>query len=523
MFENLLLTSRHQMEVLQKIQEYFEKRCATSKYPGLIEEDQITKFSFAARFAKRNGEMQAIKAGIQTLDEEEIKEKLKEVEKAREKLAKDRARANKKTCVCDEEGEQYCVKCKLLKKIENFRIGVHRSLMMPEEHDQNAVAFELRIPDVIACLRDTLYVFLAHYDQSLPTWSKQCVQWVKHDNLSDFYTGCAENLFLGTNCDYFNKRVGRTVNHSRHPDTPDSLFINKNASDYNCLICGTSETGEKVTKMPTKTEKHSIKNFVTLSVEKLSVYKNLQWTLESTKHTQNKVLATQSECPANLSTAEYINFGLLRADGHRLQYRNLYRMIADDSLSFETPSVVALVMQTLWETGPGSTNWYREANEDFVDLGFVQALIDLLRVYIGIHRENWKNPFKLLVAILVICRLYEINSDAAVTDDLAQMLVEFRLIAQDWIERIHETIQRDCTERERSNLHSNLRDAALCGIFTYFVSQNHIYFEKIFEYAANRSAVFTWLRFIETINNNNLLYNNGPQVRISISKLTTFS
>lgn len=144
----------------------------------------------------------------------------------------------------------------------------------------------------------------------------------------------------------------------------------------------TAITITKITKMPIKTAEQSVKKFVTFSVEKLSVYKSLQWTLDSTKHTQNKVLATQSDCPADLSIAEYKEFGSLRADGHRLQYRNLYRTISDESLSFETPSVLALVMQALWEAGPGGIQWYREANEDFVDLDFVRATHDLLAAYI---------------------------------------------------------------------------------------------------------------------------------------------
>lgn len=191
------------------------------------------------------------------------------------------------------------------------------------------------------------------------------------------------------------------------------------------------------TKMPTKTHRQSIKKFVTFSVENSSVYEQLQWALESTTHTQNKVLATQSQCPADLSIAEYISFGSLR-DGHRLQLRNLYRAFAEESLSFETPSVLALVMQTLWETGPADSRgtWYRESNEDLVNDDFVRATIDLLDVYIKRQQSNWRNPVKLMVATLIVCRIFEINEDADTAARLTDVLINFRLTAIRWIPMI---------------------------------------------------------------------------------------
>lgn len=550
------MTSRHHLEVLHKLQKYFDKR-QKALYPGLLEEDQITPDSFAARFAQKDEEMQDVKAAIEDLNKTKIREKLREVREARKKVGQLRVRAQKIPCVCDTMGERCCGRCKLQKKIDDYRVAVHRTLLMTEEHDQNAILFELRIPDAIACLRDVLYTFVSHLPSSA-VQSRKCVAWDKHHDLSKFSTGNAMHVFLGTTCNLSIKHTKRSAKYFKHPDEADGAFIDTDTRDYNFLMCGKVHDAEpeissmsfrntlaclnqpniaraplrvpantninktlatyiSATKMPTKTKNQSIKGFVTLGVEKSSVYASLQWTLESTTHTQNQVLSKQFDCPADLSTIEYINFGSLRADGHRLQYRNLYRAISDEGLSFETPSVLSLVMQTLWEAGPQPARprpakWYRETNVDLVELDFVRAMMDLLTEYIQKQQENWKNPYKLMVATLIMCRMFEINSDEATAARLATCLLKFRGYAIKWVQKIEETMEH-CNGTEREPLHSNLMDAAICGIFTYFVSQNHQHFDMIFGNSGKISAVFLWLFFIECINHNNLLCMNSPQVR----------
>lgn len=496
MLENLTLASRHHLEVLFELQTYFEKRNNSAEFPGLLEENHVTEKSFAARFAKQDAEMIDTKRQIELLDKQKMKEKLDEVKKMRQKIAKDRLTVARKKCNCEYFANRYCDKCHLQGKINNGRVPVYRSIVMQYQYKQDALVFELRIPDVIACLRDLLYVFVTkHYERSLGTWTK-CTKWTEHQDLRQFSTGCAKFVFLGTNCNYvnMNKNLTRNDDYCEHPDAPDDHFIVYSTSDYNCLVCG--NTTPKVTKMPTTVGNQSIKKFVTFSVQQSSVYEKLQWTLESTNHTQNKVLASQCECPADLSVAEYVKFGSLRADGHRLQLRNLYRFLADESLSFETPSVLALVMQTLWQTGPAGSAWYRESNEDFICSDFVWAMVDSLDAYVQRLQENWKNPLKLMVATLIVCRMFEINSDAALADRLAEVLLKFRLTAINWMQSIQMTIEKGgCNEAHCDNLYANLLDVAICGMHTYFLDCHHANFEMIFAPTGEYSAVQAWLRF----------------------------
>lgn len=523
MLDNLILPSRHHLEVLDDLQKYFRKRNAVAKFPGLLEEDEITENSFSVRYASSDAKMIETRKKIRNMDLEQIAEKREEVKAAREHIASLRADMDRLECTCTANVPKVlCSGCasqtEMQQEIANQKIFVHKVSLMPEKYKQNAVVFELCIPDEIACLRDVLYIFVTkHYNVSVGEWEK-CTSWTENRKLKFFATGCAENVFLGTSCKYFNtSRTRGSDRISKHPESPPEEFINKDTSDYDCLMFGRAAS-KQTKKMPRKMSKQSIKKYVTFTVDKSTGYEKLQSTLETTMHTQNSVLASQSECPIDLNITEYVNFGSLRADGHRLQYRNLYRAIVEEKLSFETPSVLALVMQTLWESGPNraaNSSWYRETNEDFMDLNFIEAMVNLLDGYIQRQQRNWQNPLKLMFATFIICRMFELNTDPVIADLIAEVLLKFRSIAISWIPLIQTTLNENrVNESNCGKLNVNLVEVGICGVLTYFVDPHHPFFNKIFDSIGNQSALYAWMHFIATINHNNLLCkDNNQQVR----------
>lgn len=206
---NLILVSSHHLEVLFDLQKYFEKRNNGAIFMGLIEEDEIEPNSFAVRFSENDGDMIDTRKKIRRKDNKMRREKSQEVQTAREEIDSIRKNLVNKKCHCGGTGLHRCEKCNLQKKIDGYRVSVYRSILMASENGQNAVVFELRIPDVIACLRDVLYIFVTkHYDLLLSD-RKNCVSWIEHRELKEFSNGCARNVFLGTNYRYFNAKSKR--------------------------------------------------------------------------------------------------------------------------------------------------------------------------------------------------------------------------------------------------------------------------------------------------------------------------
>lgn len=507
MFNNLILTSSHHLEVLFFLQKYFERRDNEAEFAGMLEEHAISKNSLSVRFANKDDAMKNVIKLIQKKDKQKKEDKFREVERQRKVAARLRG-----TAECTSPGcYGSCTICSKRAKAKRIRVKVYRTIVMRKQHERLAVAFELRIPLVLACLRDVLYVFVTmHYDKQLGDFTKY-LNWIDHPDLAEFATKNSKRVFMCT----ASKKVTQRSTRGLHPDSPNDDFYDCNIDDYDFLMGGLYKKGKKVSsKMPIETKLQSIKKFATFSVEMTSEYAELQWAVKTTSHTQNSVLAKKSECPPDLSIAEFINFGSLRADGHRLQYLNLYRAISDEGLSFETRSVLALVMQTLWEAGPEPTteNWYRESNYDITNLSFVGEMSTLLEEYIERQQRNWRNPLKLMMATITVCRMFEINSDPVMARRLADVLQKFRSTAITWIGNIKKTIS-ESNANDTNRGYANITDVAICGILTYSANRSHMHFDLIFQNGAEaNSAVKAWLVFNDTLNHYNALSKSASQV-----------
>lgn len=250
-----------------------------------------------------------------------------------------------------------------------------------------------------------------------------------------------------------------------HPDQPLDSFTLKN--DRSCTFHGIFDG--ITSHIPTKVESETIKKFATLTVENGSPYESLQWTLTGTNHTQNEVLARQSECPQSLTLCEFINFGSLRADGHRLQLRKLYAMIETESLAFETVSVQGLIMQTLWEVGPSNplADQWNESHEDFTDPKFAGAMIDLIDKFINTQKCNWKHPLKLMMTASIGVRVFELNDDEDVADRIVQLLVKLRDIAYDWMSKVQTAMHEAAgIQADVEKIRMNLVEIAIAGMLS---------------------------------------------------------
>lgn len=506
--ENLLLPSRFYMEIAKELQIYFEERNTNARYPGLLEEDKISTCSFSARFAACDSAMQKVRQEILEMIKPRIDQKEIEWQQARNKLQQMRNKHYNMTCDfgISYAGRRYhsneCSKHRLNRAIKSYTIDIYERPLKPETHNQNAVVFELLLPPKIRCLRDILYLFVTqHYEAPLNT-KHIFGKWTNYEQISGKRNTRSDpkHVFLGsTTVLCVNAQFSQ-----KHPDSVsciDDLVVD---NGYDCTMF--AEFGST---LPSNKRNQSVKKYVRFSVETPSIYSGLQWTLEGTSHTQNSVLTEQCECPDKLSLNEFVNFGSIRADGHRLQLRNLYRVLETEGLSFETQSVLALVMQALWEAGPldaARLKWYREPHEDFADGAFAMSMIELLERYVNQQESNWKHPLKLIVATIIAVKIFEINSDEANAERIVKLLLRIREIAIKWIELIVGTIDKCNDEKSRAVVYANFVNVAICGVFTYFVSRHHLFFDKIFTDGPEHTSLFAWLHFMVTIKDNNLVH-----------------
>ncbi|KAG4065067.1 hypothetical protein HA402_007464 [Bradysia odoriphaga] len=525
-FDNLILPQYVDCEIAHNLKKYFFKR-SKPELPSLIEEQKVTPDSFSVLFARKNVAMQNVIQSIEQSTktalaalEEEYAMRRKEVAELRKKLksmdCEYYSNANGKR-----EHKSSCGSCKLEAKISGIRVPTVEDPLPESRDEQNAVAFELCIPIEIACLRDVLHVVVDLLNEPAKK-IRISEKWIAMDVLEEFNVSAdSKRVFLGTSV---NAKHGRTRTSGVHPDDPFHKCRLRN--NRNCILYATID--RVATHIPTNINNQSANKGCTLTVEKGSAYENLQWTLNGVAHTQNQVIARQCECPQSLTLCEFKNFGSLRADGHRLQLRKLYAMIETECLSFETLSVQALIMQTLWEKGPSNplADQWNESHADFTDPKFAGAMIELIDKFINMQISNWKHPLKLLMTVVIAVRVFEMNEDDDVADRIVQLLVKLRDIAFDWIHKVQTAMHEapGDAQDDVEKLRTNLVEISIAGALTFFVHFRHRHFDKIFIGSVTNgiTAVRFWLEFLVTINDNIVMTDKGSkkQDKIMSSQLS---
>lgn len=334
---------------------------------------------------------------------------------------------------------------------------------LPEHlHLQQAVVFELLIPNAIASLRDLLFTFGKRIVTSIGcdennvlvrAWCEDSQLQPHNRRLSQWHTNLCSTAKHFVDSHY----------SELHPDRPLNDFILNNGYNLHYVALG------KTIKFLDKYGCH-IKDWCTLKVESASQYASMQWAINGNSQTPNEVLARQSECHRNLSTSEFIEFGSLRCY-NKQQIRNLIKTIELGSLSFKNESVFNLVYQSLWECSPYSRkeSGVREAHEDFLDSIFLDECLVVMENLLAKHSDNWQDHYVLLMVIVFAVNVAEKTDDLEILVAASELILKCRKISEKWSRNIQEITSKMTSEdiEEKNKLTLKLVEVNICRAFSF--------------------------------------------------------
>lgn len=537
-FDKLLFPHQEDMKLLDEILDYFRKRDLTAQFPGILENllTDLSENSFATRYAERCEVMGRVHKKIVHDINESIKEKLGQVERIRGECLKLRDDLEKKQNSCEsckavrnieqEEAEKAgiavadadSIKCKECLKLEDCleikrrSVPVYERVLPVDVHQQHAVIFELMIPEEIKNLREGLallkFDLLREQHKKFGKGGTVQLKWVYFKNLQSYRQmdtngddkqGVPSSYLLKVNLS--SRLLPTSSTHHTRIKNPDLLspeaddgkpFIVPNGMD--CVYYFASRTsGESNLSKLCTFQVESTKNPLSKegelenhhSQQVVDHYLTLQWALEGTTHSQNRIIAEFS----STHHPELIAFGSLRA-GHRIQLMNLYRCIANKELQLEKEPVLALILQTLWEMGPRKdfNSGERESHLEFQDNEFTEEFMQLLEKLLESNDTNYANPFILMTTVVISCRVMELNPDFR--ERCGKLLKKCRTCADSWVEMIHNEqgkksgIGEDGEEtiQEERHLNKVLLEITICSALTYNVSSS------LFEYVLQDGA-----------------------------------
>ncbi|KAI9432033.1 hypothetical protein H4582DRAFT_1884511 [Lactarius indigo] len=466
----LLLHRSGSLRRAMLIEEYISQRhqgasCATS-----IFSDTATESSFAVQYFRNSPELQELYDDIGRYARQQWKEKRAELDDLNKKwkLLTDAASMMFHDCFRGYEGNLVhgrCEKCRMNYEARMLNIDVFEWPLPQAMTKAQSVIFELSPPRAFSAWREMTYKILC--DIGMPNASDNSDQ---------------PKLFLDT----FSGLRDWAVRHTYHRITIGSTTKSFDQTHYKVVQIPADDSdvllnnGLSFKLYDRKSgswaarafHKSAIANLCTPPVPVSSPYGKIHSFVCGTRHTSNVVIASQTDCPSELSAHEYLAFSGLRS-GPRLQWLNIARELSSPSLSFRREEVHTLITQAAWQLGPlldGEREWHTDLDIP----SFGRTLLHELENLLGRIEANWLEEVTIRTIALITSRLLSSTSDPDIRQRTYGLLQRARSVAHKWINELDSKLDVTEDETSRTNLRRRLCTLAATCFSTYDVCLEHV-------------------------------------------------
>ncbi|KAF9255590.1 hypothetical protein L218DRAFT_1034217 [Marasmius fiardii PR-910] len=466
-FTPLLLRRAKSIDRLKLAIQYLRKRQGTVN-PDLpsIFSSQCTSTSFSVVFFNSSSALKSLRESIERRAQSNREKKVKELSK-KNQLYRDlsqRVSSLEHQFMINPHTNQQshnpteCERCNLEQQMVSMTIEVLEWPLPSDTCEAKETVFELSPPTMFNLWRDTTYFFLRDIC-TLPTLRnststpKAEIELNKYPALIPFmsfsqFSSGLRRLMLASATKAWGKTHYKEV---RIPATESQV----------CL-----RNGLRLQLFDTLAKVWVSQPFAGVSIASQCTFKlpsgpysNLQYAVDSTTHTTNHVLASQSECSRDLSLHEYLSFGMLRA-GARLQWLNLLRELRARIMTFSQDAVEMLIAQTALQMGPLSQDGCWEWHEELYDPIFQLRLLNELKDWKDSIQANWSEVATMRTIILLTHRVIIWSRDDRVATAAHLLLQECMLIAYRWMKDVNLKLQKANDNSQLSNLRLSLCDMA---------------------------------------------------------------
>ena len=331
-----------------------------------------------------------------------------------------------------------CEKCSLKGLAASLCIQVHEWPLPENEAEKKTAIFELNVPIWFSSWRNTTWKVLHEVGRrgTVIADDKE-VGWLQYKEIQAFAVTRDSNLVLASNTKSWGKSHYRM---HKFPVSCDQICI-RNALRLKLFDNVANGWVREQTNDPT------IKDMCTIQLPR-GAYLNLQYTLSSTFHTQNQVMAAQTDCDKVLSLHEFEAYGCLRA-GEQLQWYNVVRNLASSALSLNEEAVVSLIKQAAWELGTPSESVRRVTHQAFEDRVFGDFLLNLLEERLTEIKKNWNEHCTFDLIVTLSLRVLALSSGSPSVEKVAEFLRQCREVAIDWCHELNGSYLYDEGKEDR--------------------------------------------------------------------------
>ncbi|CAF4978148.1 unnamed protein product, partial [Rotaria sp. Silwood1] len=510
LFEFLILLNRDDMIRARDLYDYFLEFNDKS-YPDLLSNID-SQNAFGVHFAEQSVEINENLKKIQEQIEQDKKDKIQEINNAKEKYEGLMKKVNDLKCECEKDTfYRKCDRCTIIKEANNIKVDIYECPIPSKRRSALAVMFELQMPNEIRCYRDILWQFV---NRPKPNPSNNMHEWLRtrpHQNkLRQFFKG-------SNNCKV--KLVSETKSITESHYSTARHVISTPLEEY------FYENGLQVQISPTKINDFQDECRTLTPQLTDSNYKDLQFSIDNTEFVQNRVIAELSKCSLKLKPAEFVEFGSFRS-GHRLQWWNLLSILELDSLSMDEESVVILITHALLQYGPVTKDpkslicsWCPESHQQLLEDHFVDELITRLDRHLKDCECNWQNELMLVIITVIVMRIFTICNSTR-KEQMTNSVLKCRKIGEKWIELISKTIQNSSSSD--SDKINALRDKIVIIGITNLLTYS-IYTDSSNILVLSNQDIISLLTIATTIHDNSILNKTTVHMSVFMRNLMRYS
>ncbi|KAL8657317.1 MAG: hypothetical protein Q9226_002033 [Calogaya cf. arnoldii] len=467
-FDVLMLPKMSQMQRLQRLQTHIKARHQNVQPGGssiFADPSSHDRNCFVSKYFDQSVDHQTLRqtilADADTLKEDKTREWRRKTDQYNA-LASERDRLSCSTMTNyhgDTVHNLYCRKCDVKKEIKSLSINVFE-WPLPENETQSRLAVvHLRCPEAFAAWQNLTWVLVNDLGRGANiVGSSPAGHLSTYTGLAPYYSISNSRLDLAATT----KSV--TVSHYRAIGFPvdlDNVF-SEHGLHYKLYDCDRSCWVNEQQEQPSYTSR------CRLSLPE-GPYHNLQYAVDSTLHSQNEVLAAQTECSPDLSIHEYIAFGSLRADGEQTQWLNICRELRASTLSWNTESICTLIKQSAWQACSIGTTILRTAHKLFESTHFTAELLSNLEIVLESIQANRQCHHTMEVLIILILRTVSLAVDSSCLPRCFDLLQQCRSVLFLWAHAAEVTLRLATDPKEILDIRCSLLTLTMLCKLTFDV------------------------------------------------------
>ena len=483
LFEPLLLPKKAQMERLYRVEQHLaaRRKAAIPGFPSIFRSVDATN-SFSVRYFHQSPHHQELQRKVEAEATNERSQKISELARKRQEYHELMKQSSGVSCQYIShwrkrqqvsEHSSSCQKCKLSSRAKGLTINVHEWPLPESDLQAKAAVFELDVPTIVSKWRDTTYsiivdILSVELSAQTPRQGKGKQQNVyplcSYAGLQKFMMSQAGRLQLASTTKPF---VFSHYSHQKVSQANEANVCVNNGLNYTLHDSKKTRWAEELLGFCDVREKCTLKL-------PAGPYMGLQYAVNNTIHTSNKVIASQTECPETLTMHEFYAFGNLRS-GHRLQWRNIARELTTRVLNFRCYETHALLIQAAWQAGPFSKGkMCRESHADLEEKEFGKSLLSALNDAVGTIEGNWQGAAAARTFIALATRLLSLSICEVVRAGCCRFLQRARAISLRWTRELGQKLHGGQKEEELNILNARTLEMALTCHGTFDVDPHHL-------------------------------------------------